>query len=508
MPGHADRESLGENFANKIMQHVSGANGRYVRDQAGRVHVVLGGQRIPLLASAENYALKSFFQSICGVSTLSREAQVAIERLQVKAWEDAGTFQLRHFSALSDDGERLYLPLPDGQVLRISEKGVVEKVNGEGSDNLWIEHPEDSPLVYSGRNARPGLDVFERLIVDTQACEVPEMRWFVAMAEGLFPYIREVCPNRFLVVHTGPSQKAGKTSGAQRFTLLHGLGEVKGDWTVAALGNAPDCGLLVLDNKEQVNLTRDLIDFLLFLSTGARRGRSDPSGGLRVSGGRPVGVLTSIEGMWKSELQNRCVEIDYRVVGEPMRRAETERFIRQQRHEIQSALVQVLYRYFVLRGSQRWPNPVPGFEEHFTALCDLVHAYGAVAGKSSSWSDGLVHKWDTVLRAREVSENELEHPLSRILEASQIFRRIDLVHGGQSGTLHIAKVGAVLTALQGLSPRIDVLPRNASGFAKRLNSLSFDGFTYLKTDTPGVDALKRTRSEKPIGFFVPKSTPG
>jgi hypothetical protein len=34
--------------------------------------------------------------------------------------------------------------------------------------------------------------------------------------------------------HTGASQQ-GKTTGAQRFNILHGLGDVKGDYSVAAL---------------------------------------------------------------------------------------------------------------------------------------------------------------------------------------------------------------------------------------------------------------------------------
>jgi len=78
----------------------------------------------------------------------------------------------------------------------------------------------------------------------------------------------------------GPTQQ-GKTSGVQRFTLLHGLGLVKGDYTVGALAGLGDIGLLVLDNKEQANFTQELIDFCLFLATGAERGRSQVDGRLR-----------------------------------------------------------------------------------------------------------------------------------------------------------------------------------------------------------------------------------
>jgi hypothetical protein len=99
-----------------------------------------------------------------------------------------------------------------------------------------------------------------------------------------------------------------------RFTYLHGLGDVLGDFSVAALANSGDIGLLVMDNREQQNFTQELIDFCLFLATGAERGRSYSDGTLRPRlNGRPVGVITTIEGVVKAELQARCVEVQYGV---------------------------------------------------------------------------------------------------------------------------------------------------------------------------------------------------
>jgi len=167
-----------------------------------------------------------------------------------------------------------------------------------------VEHPKDNPFKFlPDCKVRDALRLFEKLCVEPQACSVGEHRWLVAMHEGLLPYVRACATARMLVQHIGPSQH-GKTSGAQRFTKLHGIGQVLGDVSAAYLRNScSELGLIVLDNKEQVNYEPKLIDALLFAATGAQDGRSTSDGTAREGRDRPVVVLTSIEGMFKRELQ-------------------------------------------------------------------------------------------------------------------------------------------------------------------------------------------------------------
>ncbi len=285
----------------------------------------------------------------------------------------------KQFSAMSNDRQGIYLPVDTGELLYINPSGYKIVTNGDNAADLWLEHPLHDPvkwIVSATENPRDGLSHFERLLVNTQACAVPEMRWFVAMHEGLFPYVRDSHLNRLIVVHRGGSQ-SGKTSGSQRFTKLHGLGSVKGDFSVAALRNMLDIlGLLVLDNKEQANFLQPLIDYCLFLATGAEHGRSETDGTLRTSGNdRPVGVITTIEGVVKTELQKRCVDIEYKVPdgADRLRREPIETEISARRHELTSTLVAVLAEYLRLRPKYiPTPNPIPDFEEHFTTLCYLL----------------------------------------------------------------------------------------------------------------------------------------
>jgi len=237
-------------------------------------------------------------------------------------------------------------------------------------------------------------------MVETQACKHPEMRWFVAMHEGLFPFVRDVASGRILVLHQGGTQQ-GKTTGAERFTRLHGLGSVTGNATVAALRNEPDPGLLVLDNKEHVNLTTELIEHLLFLSTGAEPKRSRSDGSMRPSNKtRPVGMITSIEGVFKAELKMRCAEVKYSLCGRRTGREGIERRIVDQRHVINSALVRVLQRFLSIEPMRKkTPNPFDGnFDVHFAALCNLLRAFAELSGKPQEWAEEMINSWDRYLR--------------------------------------------------------------------------------------------------------------
>ena len=335
-------------WAQKLRSYIKKQKGRYLRDEDGFLHLILNRRRIPLNFDRENYALARLILAACHVSTVTNTAQIAIQRFTVKADEESARMRFRRFSALSDDRERLYIPIEGGKVILLTSEKIETVDNGENKNTLWVEHPCGEPLKYSPGDPKAGLAHFERLLVNTQACQQPEMQWFVAMAEAFLPFVRDVCQARFLVVHIGGTQQ-GKTSGAQRFTLLHGLGQVKGDYTVATLGNTSDIGLLVMDNKEQANFKQSLIDFCLFLATGAERGRSSQGGSTRVSRYRPVGVVTTIEGAWKAELQERCVEVQYEVKGEKTERESVEEEITKRRHEILSAMIPVLKLWLKLR---------------------------------------------------------------------------------------------------------------------------------------------------------------
>jgi hypothetical protein len=492
-----------------LRAYIDGHGGQYLRDQDGSLHVILNGTRISLRDDPENDTLDGLLLDACRITTVTQIAKATIQRIRVEASRKASSISLRKFSALSEDRNRLYVPVHGGKLLVVTAASIATAENGRNPDSVWVEHPEQEPFTYSAANPATALQHFERLVVETQACLHAEMRWFVAMQEGLFPYVRELSSGRLITVHIGPSQQ-GKTTGAEKFTLLHGLGHVKGDYSVPALAGLGDVGLLVLDNKEQNNFSQGLIDFCLFLATGAERGRARKDGTLRRGASRPVGVITTIEGVYKPELQNRCVEIQYSLTGTAIGRDALEREIHGRRNEICSAMMAVLQRYQQIRSEPRpaTPNPIPNFSEDFWALCDLLRAYAQVADKPAVWSEEIISSWDRIVRQREAEEDELEHPILRVFRECYLsewgWNEAPIVFRGQRGRLRYGSCSPLLAELQKLNLRECKLPRSEQGLGRRLRSGRFRAFKVLDEESaPELAMLKRTAKERPVGIFFP-----
>ena len=281
-------EVKGELYANRLQHHIEKRSGKYLRDEEGKLFVFMGGRSIPI--NTEDIDFSSLLLKVCNVTTVALEGRIGVRRLEILANEKCSSIRERYFSACSDDESRIFIPTGDEKLLEISEHAIELVSNVTNDAHLWLRHPDKSPFAYIEGNTTEGLRDFERLLVETLSCEQADMKWLVAMHEGLFPLVRDIATSRFLLTHEGSTQQ-GKTTGAQRFNILHGLGDVIGDGSVAALNNQKDVGLLVLDNKEQKNLTQPLIDYCLFLSTGARRLRSIRTG---PRPGRPISFVPSV----------------------------------------------------------------------------------------------------------------------------------------------------------------------------------------------------------------------
>jgi hypothetical protein len=517
-------EKVGRAVYKLLDSHITEHGGTFLRGSDGSLHLLIEGKRTKLCPQRDEMGVAGLLFDACNISSLTPGAQAGIQRLVVEGYRQAGWMRLRNFSALSDDHNQLYVPIEGGKLLQISPfvtslsnyspAEITEVANGKNHGKFWLEHPCNAPFHWKpDTDGLAELAAFERLLVETQACSVPAMCWFVAMALGLFPYVRETCLARLILVLIGSTQ-AGKTSGAQRFTLLHGLGPVKGDYSTAGLAALGDIGLLVLDNKEQANFYQSFVDFLLFAATGAERGRAYSDGALRAGlPQRPVCVITSIEGVVRRELMARTVNVAYGVPGPRLRRGPLEREIKERRGSISSALMLVLQRYMQIkiRGQRTWPNPVPEFEEHFSALCDLLQAFEEVAGKPEGWAAGIVNEWNQTIFNAEIEGDALEQPLRRIIANAEKWGAVDgfkldgFHWNGENGKLYVTSAGGLLTALQQLNIRGLVLPQTPEGLGRRLRSSKFNTITVLDCESaPNVDRLKRSKRWRPIGLWVPR----
>ena len=132
-------ERLARLWARRLETFLQKKRGRYLLDDKGSLHVVIDEHRICLSCNRENNSLARLMLEACGVSTLSTAAQAAIQRIQVSASARANLIRYRKFSALSDDGTGLYIPLHSGQLLRVTADEINMAANGDNADSLWVE---------------------------------------------------------------------------------------------------------------------------------------------------------------------------------------------------------------------------------------------------------------------------------------------------------------------------------------------------------------------------------
>ena len=114
-------EQKGALYADRLHSHIASRGGQYLRDEDGNLFVFLDGRNIAL--NSEDLDLASLLLRVCNVTTVISEARIAIRRLEIRANENCSNVRERHFSALSEDESRIFIPVRDEKLLEISENG-------------------------------------------------------------------------------------------------------------------------------------------------------------------------------------------------------------------------------------------------------------------------------------------------------------------------------------------------------------------------------------------------
>ncbi|HTC92893.1 MAG TPA: hypothetical protein VK699_05520 [Terriglobales bacterium] len=492
----------------------------YLRDHEDQIFIVAEGVRVPLSLDLKSRAQNRFLLRVCDRTNSDREAQIMLKRWEVLADDSAEKLTFKRFSTISRDQKRIYVPVADGQILKIERDKFVLERNGDSQDKFWLEFPLTQSgagtFTWEETDPKPGLADFERLCINTMSTDEPG-RWLCAMHEGLFPFVREVVRTRAIMVHTGPTQN-GKTTAAERFSMMHGLGEVKtAENSVAATRNAGDAGYLIIDNLEQKQLTEARIAQIITLSTGGEDARSSRSGTtIRAASSRPIAVITAIEGInIRPELTARTIEVHFEIKsGQKDDRDRTVLIILDRRDAMECALMHVLREWLRVReeGKTLWFDSTrPQFTNYFQLMCELIVAYERVAGKPEGWAKSIYSRWESTNAVTlDDSEDALDYPIYTLLSSDSFSHNLvpnnhwvlpeDAVIDGRPAILYVTEAAAMVSKLQST---MNDAPRSATALVRRLNGGKFQRWAFLATGSH--PSLRRTSTKRPIGFAIYKS---
>jgi hypothetical protein len=526
-----------QKYADQLKAHIEKQQGVYLLGEGGEFSVLVDGKRIPLNVERNNLQLNGLLIVVCNITLDDYIARPVIARLIQFAYESAGKFTLRQFSAMSKDQERLYIPLKDSsKLLMITADGITTVPNGTNDDNLWIEHPDLDPeaeaLDFIAGDPNVGLAEFESLFVNNLPTRLPEMAWFIAMAEVGFPFVRDACDKRMIVEHSGATGD-GKTSAAEMSCDVVGL-RFTGDASVPWMSRRGDVGLLVMDNKEQADMSQSFSNWLLYLATGGGRDRVGVANSLR----RPTGVITSIEGPDRTEALDRLVEVEMnahernRAIYDD---AKIRKEIRRKRNLIVSALVHVLQRFMETAHDDLTlsiPKPFERFSSHYRVIVRLLRAYAQVSGKPAEWTDHILAAWNQAIQREEAADDysQFVEQFQRALDVAYDIRsesstaQIDellqpiidrdgagdaIPHNGHHGALTKFTASELLDWLRKKNPFHPKLRVGAKALGKRLRGIVLENGTQILTENE-VPALLGKKREGPglkqqrfLGLFEP-----
>jgi hypothetical protein len=251
---------------------------------------------------------------------------------------------------------------------------------------------------------------------------------------------------------------------------------------------------------------------------------------------RPIGVLTSIEGLYKKELQKRTICIPY---GGGLHEAHRDRDHIEEQIELRrdvmlNGIFHVLREFLAMKPEEvderlrnlPYQNPWPEFQGYVRVLARLLYAYATLRGSPLTWADKIIGEWFNTLGAASVEHEDdvIEMHVQQALELyeairakkesfvevspasemlfSAIQRVADYPHKGKLGTLYITSASRLLGAMRSNNIGIKDLPKNATGMGKRLESGQWAMLQVVKEDDDK-QLLRRTSGQRKIGIFRP-----
>jgi hypothetical protein len=135
VPAHVRNEKEGELFFSNLGRKIKSKGGKFVRNvgDARGSFLILGSRRFDL---SDDEQISHLLLSEMNCSSLSLPAKIAVQRLRWYASQSQNSLRLAYFSAMSGDGNEVYVPLAGGEILAVGANGI--RVLSEVPGDIWV----------------------------------------------------------------------------------------------------------------------------------------------------------------------------------------------------------------------------------------------------------------------------------------------------------------------------------------------------------------------------------
>lgn len=312
-------------------------------------------------------SFKSFLLKEAGITTRTPKAGRMIEAFRLSAIDGAQKVVRRSWYKFDRDSHTLFLHLnaKDGLIFRVSPAGISRLQNGLNEDKvLLFASPKTDEWEYRDQNNKEfqeAVELFAKRVLTPLACSENNRLLYGCWTLG-YPLIGFTTSRPHL--RCEGSSGRGKTRAMDLIsTYVYGRSRIKTATDAANYLDASQNPLLLIDNIESKNLTRELIHFLLTaVSVSEREKRKVGSvRGVTVEELHCLLNTSGIENLDRTELLNRTIhiEFDHKKYGQ---RVWTDSFyfgIISSRSEMMSAHIHVVQRVLKAMANDRhlfWRN--------------------------------------------------------------------------------------------------------------------------------------------------------
>ena len=202
------------------------------------------------------------------------------------------------------------------QIVRLRSGDVDLLSNGSNEAGVMLRVADKMEAIdfEPGADPREAVQLLQRLVMEPLACE-PENQLFLCcwiLAAFFLDYTTDKALLK-LSGHTG----CGKTTAARILScLLYGADYVESATVAYYYADAAQNPYLICDNLETENMNREVVQFLLHVATGIRKGKrkaGTDSETVRESSNALV-AITAIEPLTKPELISRTYDVEFRAI--------------------------------------------------------------------------------------------------------------------------------------------------------------------------------------------------
>ncbi|CCK79429.1 CHC2 zinc finger domain-containing protein [Desulfobacula toluolica] len=264
-----------------------------------------------------NIAFKSLLYRTASLNYADNGTKSILEVLRAKAYQDGKHTTTMGWIHTNEIEEIIYYDLNNEQnnIARIHAGSIELIQNGANDDRVLLETtPRMEPIHYlPDANIQEGMEKYKETILDNLACNESN-KYYIAARVMNTPLLEFVTTARGITKLSGDQGAAKSFAARLNSYLIMGSDCVSMGSVASYRSEAVKSPVVIPDNLEKADRTKDMVNFLLVSATGAMNQKRDSntnSGNVYEENKTQV-ITTSIEPFTESELISRTIDIHFK----------------------------------------------------------------------------------------------------------------------------------------------------------------------------------------------------